>query len=80
MVRSVGYRVRARVQGELSANWWATVFSGLTVAAQTDGTTVVEGELADEAAMYGLLATIRDLGIPLLAIETISEPEEGQTR
>ncbi len=77
MPRSAGYHVRARVQGELSPSWWTSVFSGLAVAPQTDGTTVLEGELPDEAAMYGLLAMIRDLGIPLVSVESASEREKG---
>lgn len=77
MARSVGYRVRALVQGELSADWWTSVFAGIAVTPQPDGTTVLEGELADEAAVYGLLATIRDLGIPLLSVEGASERDKG---
>ncbi len=77
MAGSFRYRVRVRVQGELSPGWWATVFSGLVVAPEPDGTTLLQGALADDAALYGLLASIRDLGIPLLSVETAAESDRA---
>lgn len=59
--------------GELPATW-SSVFSDLSVAAEPDGTTLVIGELHDQAALHGLLAAIRDLGLSLMAVETIAIP------
>jgi hypothetical protein len=73
MVRSVCYQVRVRVQGELPAAW-SPILGDLSVAAAPDGTTLVSGELADQAALHGLLAAIRDLGLSLISVETIAEP------
>jgi hypothetical protein len=61
------------VQGELAPSWSA-VFAGLAVAPESDGTTVLSGELADQAAVYGLLAALRDLGLSLLSVETSAGP------
>jgi hypothetical protein len=69
MSHSVRFQIRARVHGELAPSWSA-VLADLAVAAQPDGTTLVSGELADQAAVHGLLASIRDLGLSLISVET----------
>jgi hypothetical protein len=69
MSHSVRFQIRARVQGELAPSWSA-VLADLAVAAQPDGTTLVTGELADQSAVHGLLAAIRDLGLSLISVET----------
>jgi hypothetical protein len=69
MGRSVRYQVRVRVQGELTPSWSA-MFGELAVAAQPDGTTLVTGELSDQAALHGLLGAIRDLGLSLISVDT----------
>ena len=56
-----------RVQGHLETRWSAW-FDGLTVTTDPDGTTLVEGPVADQAALYGLLQRMRDLGLPLLSV------------
>ena len=71
MAGSTPYLVRVRVRGEL-APAWSTVFAGLAVATEPDGTTLVRGELADQAAVHGLLAAIRDLGLSLVSLETVA--------
>ncbi len=72
MTRTLGYRVRVRVQGELSSTFWSDLFAGLAVATEADGTSVLSGDLADQAAVHGLLATIRDLGLSLVSVETLA--------
>ncbi len=74
MAGSVGYQVRIHVQGELSGAWWSDVFAGLAMTAEPDATTVLTGEVADQAALHGLLATIRDLGLSLISVETAAAP------
>jgi hypothetical protein len=56
-----------RLMGHLDARW-ATWFEGLTVTRQADGTTVLSGPIADQAALHGLLQRVRDLGIPLISV------------
>lgn len=80
MVRSVSYHVRVRVQGELDSTWWSGLFSDLVVTAEADGTTLLSGELTDQAALHGLLATIRDLGLALISAETAANPTSDDTR
>lgn len=61
-----------RVQGRLEARWSAW-FDGLTVTAEEDGTSVIRGRVADQAALHGLLERLRDIGIPLISVTPTPE-------
>jgi hypothetical protein len=65
-------RYRIRIRGHLDPAWSAW-FDGLTVAPADDGTTELAGALADQAALFGLLAWLRDLGATLLLVERLAE-------
>jgi len=56
---------------DLSGPWpgWSTWYDGLTVTRADDGTTELVGPLVDQAALFGLLARLRDLGATLLLVE-----------
>ena len=56
-----------RLQGRL-ADHWADWFDGLTLTTLDDGTTVLRGPVADQAALHGVLRRLADLGIPLLSL------------
>jgi hypothetical protein len=56
-----------RLKGHLD-NRWATYFEGLTISRQDDGDTLLTGPVVDQAALYGLLRKVRDLGMPLLSV------------
>jgi hypothetical protein len=60
-----------RLQGRLDQRWTA-VFDGMTLTAHDDGTTVIRGEVMDQAALHGLLARLRDLGLPLLSVTQVA--------
>ncbi len=49
---------------------WSDWFDGFTIAPQGDETLLI-GPVADQAALHGLLAKIRDLGLPLLSIKRV---------
>ncbi|WP_328321312.1 hypothetical protein OHA70_24100 [Kribbella sp. NBC_00382] len=57
-----------RLQGHLDARW-AAWFDGLALTNESDGTTVISGPVADQAALHGLLQKVRDTGLPLLSIQ-----------
>ena len=52
---------RIRICGHLDAAW-STWFDGLAITQEEDGTTTLAGPLVDQAALYGLLSRLRDLG------------------
>jgi hypothetical protein len=58
------------VQGVLDDRWSAW-FEGLRIASDQAGQTTITGPVADQAALHGLLAKIRDLGLPLLAVRRL---------
>ena len=63
------HRYEIRLRGELAERWTAW-FEGLTLS-YSNGETVLTGPLVDQAALHGLLAKIRDLGLALIAVNQI---------
>jgi hypothetical protein len=49
---------------------WQAWFDDLQIIHEAGGTTLLIGQLPDQAALYGVLLTIRRLGLRLLAVET----------
>ena len=58
---------KIRIKGQLGAEW-SDWFEGLTISLEEDGTTLLSGPVADQAALHGLLKKVRDLGLPLLSV------------
>jgi hypothetical protein len=56
-----------RVKGVLDGGW-STWFDGLQVTSDEHGQTTLAGPIVDQAALHGLLAKIRDLGLELLEV------------
>jgi hypothetical protein len=54
---------------------WSEWLGGLTLKHSADGRTILTGELADQCALHGLLARIRDLGIPILLVARLELPD-----
>jgi hypothetical protein len=59
-----------RLSGHLDAHW-TSWFDGLDVSQDSDGTTVISGHMADQAALHGALQRVRDLGLPLVSVTRI---------
>jgi hypothetical protein len=59
-----------RVDGALDSRWSAW-FEGLEVTSDEAGQTTIAGPVADQAALHGLLAKVRDLGLKLISVRTI---------
>jgi hypothetical protein len=59
-----------RLKGHLDARW-AAWFDGLTLTRDSDGTTIIGGLVADQAALHGLLQKTRDLGLPLISVNYV---------
>ena len=60
-------QVEIRIEGHLDKGWveW---LEGLTIAHTTNGQTLLSGVVQDQAALYGLIAKLRDLGVKLVSI------------
>ena len=57
-----------QVKGYLDARW-NELFDGMSIAWQ-DNVTTISGEVADQAALHGLLARVRDYGLVLISIKS----------
>jgi hypothetical protein len=50
---------------------WTDWFEGLTISLNDNGETLLTGPVVDQAALHGLLRKVRDLGMPLLAVNRL---------
>lgn len=58
---------------------WAEWFEGLTITLEDNGDTILTGPVADQAALFGLLKRIRDLGMHLLSVNFV-DPGQAKHR
>jgi hypothetical protein len=65
-------RVEIRIKGMLDASW-SNWFEGFEVRT-TDGETILAGQAPDQAALYGLIGKLRDLGIQLISVNYLGDP------
>jgi hypothetical protein len=66
-----------RVAGHLDARWTAW-FDGMTLSTECDGTTLMRGDVADQAALHGILNRLRDSGLALVSV-TIDETDDPRS-
>jgi hypothetical protein len=63
-----------RIQGHLDHDW-SDWFAGLAVTLEEGGDTLLTGPVVDQAALYGLLKKVRDLGMPLISVNCLKSRE-----
>jgi hypothetical protein len=68
-----------RVRGHLGPRW-AAWFDGLELSNEEDGTTVIRGPVADQAALHGLIQRLRDVGLPLVSLVPVPNDPKGTSR
>ncbi len=59
------YSIRVKGHLDQERSGW---FDGLAITHTTDGETILSGSIVDQAALHGVIAKIRDLGLPLLEV------------
>ncbi|MFN8594942.1 MAG: hypothetical protein U0559_01975 [Anaerolineae bacterium] len=59
-----------RLKGHLEARW-ADRFGDMTIVLTENGETLLVGPVLDQAALHGLLKTVRDLGLPLISVKRL---------
>jgi hypothetical protein len=65
-------QVEIRVKGQIDERW-SEWLDGLTIRHVEPDETVLTGPVEDQAALYGLIAKLRDLGLPLSAVNPAKE-------
>ncbi len=70
-----------RIEGQLSPDW-SDWLEGLTITLADNGDTLFTGPVVDQAALFGLLKKVRDLGIPLVSVNpaasAMTDGSEGE--
>ncbi|MBU4439053.1 MAG: hypothetical protein KJ779_05735 [Firmicutes bacterium] len=59
-----------RIKGHLGHQWidW---FDGMAITLEDDGNTLLTGPVVDQATLHGLIKKVRDLGMPLVSIDSV---------
>ncbi len=74
-MKHTAVRYEIEVEGYLDERWseWFGEMR-LTHHEINGGVTILTGEIPDQAALYGLLAKMRDLGLVLLSVKRLKTP------
>jgi hypothetical protein len=64
-----------RVKGKLDVRW-SRWLADLTIVPQPGGESLLSGPVADQAALYGLMSRMRDLGLELISVNRIESDQE----
>ncbi len=72
-----GYQIR--IKGHLGCEW-SDWLDGLTLTPQDDGDTLLTGPVVDQAALYGLLRKVRDLGMTLVSVNRVEPGAANASR
>lgn len=59
--------IEIKVEGILTEEW-SDWFEGMSILHETEGETLITGQIEDQAVLFGLLKKIRDLGLPLISV------------
>jgi hypothetical protein len=50
---------------------WAASFDGFDLEPGENGSTVLRGRVADQAALHGVLHRVRDIGVPIISVAQV---------
>ena len=62
-------QVEIRIKGHINQQW-SEWLGGLTITLSDPDETVLSGIVADQAALYGIISRLRDLGMQLFSMRT----------
>jgi hypothetical protein len=71
--RAPTYRIT--VQGHLDEHW-AHWLGDVILTHHDNGTSTLTAPVSDQAALHGLLAQVRDLGVPLVSVTPVADDTE----
>ena len=70
---TMNYQIR--IEGHLGTQW-TNWFEGMSITLEENGETLISGPVNDQAALYGLLKKVRDLGMPLISVNRTDLDQE----
>ena len=62
-------KVEIHIKGTIGEQW-SEWFGGLTISHSDPGETILAGLVPDEAALYGIISRLRDLGLKLNSLSS----------
>ena len=65
--------IEIRVRGQIDRGW-SDWFGGFSITHNTQGESILEGFIRDQAELRGILCRLADLGLELISVNTLSEP------
>jgi hypothetical protein len=67
-----------RIKGHLGDDWtdW---FGGMSITQEENGDTLLTGPVPDQAALFGLLRRVRDLGMQLISINRVDTGKQDRS-
>lgn len=68
-----------RIEGRLDKQW-TNWFGGLTITLEENGDTLLTGPVLDQAALFGLLRRVRDLGMQLISVNRVDTGNQDRSR
>jgi len=71
------HQVEIRIKGQIDERW-SEWLDGLTITHPGENETVLTGTIQDQSALYGLMSKLRDLGLPLAAVEVSEETPRSE--
>ena len=75
-IQPIVYQIR--VEGHLNPRWTDS-FGGMTITLLEEGDTLLTGPLLDQAALYGLLRKVRNLGMSLVSVHRVEKTQISET-
>jgi hypothetical protein len=68
--------IEVTVKGQLY-NQWSGWFDNLTISHPDNNVTVLTGIVTDQAALYGIISHLRDLGLTLISVNSQEIEEDS---
>ena len=72
-------RIEIRVKGHINQQW-SKWFGDLTISHRAPDETVLTGKVLDQAALYGIISRLRDLGLELTSLRSEETKEDQRER
>jgi len=63
-----------KIKGILEIQWFEW-FDGMNISYNDDGDTLITGPIVDQAALFGILKKVRDLGLLLLSVNCLTSEQ-----
>ncbi len=70
-------RVEITVKKRIDFNW-SEWFEGMTIRHTEQDETILCGTIVDQAALYGLLTKLRNLGLSLVSVNSTDVPDNTE--